>query len=151
MSTWEDYTPDEWREISASTSFDDVPTHQVALLHRHWIWANYGCRAHEEALTQEVWDDVEDFGARTPWAMYIWYGLLYAVIEGLTERRVRLGGRLVDDLRAIREPLREARNATFHVGAAEEYSGHATLRDREEPGECTSDHARAPGARTAPA
>lgn len=121
MSTRNGYTEDEWEEISASASFDDVPTHQVALLHRHWIWADYSRRAHEDSLANEDWDDVEDFGARTPWAMYTWYGLLYAVVEGLTDRKVRLGGQLVTDLRTIREPLREARNATFHVGGADAY------------------------------
>ncbi|HEY1514866.1 MAG TPA: hypothetical protein VGF91_00520 [Solirubrobacteraceae bacterium] len=121
MSTSNDYTRDEWQEISASASFDNVPTHQVALLHRHWIWANYSRRTHQDALANEDRNDVEDFGARTPWAMYTWYGLLCAVIEGLTDRQVRLGGRLVTDLRAIREPLREARNATFHVGGADGY------------------------------
>jgi hypothetical protein len=53
--------------------------------------------------------------------MYVWYGLLYAVIEGLTEREVKLGGTLVQDVRAIREPLRQARNATFHVGGEDTY------------------------------
>lgn len=121
MIVWRPYTDDEWREISASASFEGVPTHQVALLHRHWIWANYGRRAHEQAIATEDWNDVEDFTARTPWAMYIWYGLLYSVIEGLDNRRVKLGGRLVSDLRAIREPLSKARNATFHVGATDGY------------------------------
>jgi len=117
----EDYTQDEWREISASASFEGVPTDQVALLHRHWIWANFGQQAYEDALVNEDWNDVEDFAARTPWAMYVWYGLLYAVIEGLTDRKVGVGGRLVNDIRAIREPLRQARNATFHTGGTNAY------------------------------
>ena len=87
MSTWNDYTAEEWQEISANASFDDVLTHQVALLHRHWIWANHSRRAHEDAMATEEWNDVEDFAARTPWAMYTWYGLLYAVIEGFTDRK----------------------------------------------------------------
>jgi hypothetical protein len=82
MSSWEDYTEGEWQEISDRSSLKGVPTHQVGLLHRHWIWANFGRRGYEDALTIEEWNDVEDFAARTPWAMYIWYGLLYAVIEG---------------------------------------------------------------------
>jgi hypothetical protein len=91
------------------------------LLHRHWIWANWSRLAFVDALANEDWNDFENFVARTPWAMYTWYGLLCAVIEGLTDRKVRLGGRLVADVRAIREPLREARNATFHVGGADAY------------------------------
>jgi hypothetical protein len=133
MSESSDYTRDERQEISDRSSFDAVEHHQVALLHRHWIWANYARRAHDDALQTEQWDDVEDFTARTPWAMYMWYGLLYAVIEGLTQRRVRLGGRLVEDLRAIREPLKHARNATFHVGDGDAYWDMRLVEIAENP------------------
>ena len=115
----DNYTLDEWREIAPTVSFDEVPTHQVALLHVRWIWANHSRWAFGDAL--DDWTDLEDFTARAPWAMYVWYGLFYAVIEGLTERKVRLGGRLAVDLRTIREPLRDARNATFHVGDSDGY------------------------------
>lgn len=116
-----DYTPVEWRDIASSACFDDVPWHQVMLLHRHWIWANHARRCFEDALQNEDWNDKESFTARTPWAMYIWYGLLCALIEGVAKRKVKYGGRLARDIREIREPLREARNATFHVGGADAY------------------------------
>jgi hypothetical protein len=121
MSAWRDYTPDEWGEISAGTSFDGVPTHQVGLLHRHWIWANYARRTHDAALANDDRADSLDFASRSVWAMYLWYALLYAVIKGLTDRQIKLGSPLVADLRAVREPLREARNATFHVGNKTKY------------------------------
>ena len=109
------YTTDEWQEISDGASFDAVDDEQLMRLHRHWIWANYAKREFEEALSTEGWDDVTSWVARVPWAMYIWYGLLWAVIAGYTSRRIWLCGQLREDIRPLREPLRDARNATFHV------------------------------------
>ena len=54
-------------------------------------------------------------------AMFTWYSLLWSVIEGLRQRRVRIRGALVKDIRRIDEPLRNARNAVFHVGSEEGY------------------------------
>src|SRR5450755_1274940 len=56
-----------------------------------------------------------DWVARVPWAMFVWYGLLYAVIAGSSSRGIRYGGELAKDVRILREPLRDARNAVFHV------------------------------------
>jgi hypothetical protein len=109
------YTTDEWQEISEGTSFDAVDREQVLRLHRHWIWANNAKREFEAAISTEGWDDYEDFTARAPWAMYMWYGLLSAVIAGYTSRRIGFRGRLREDIRPLREPLRNARNAAFHV------------------------------------
>ncbi len=110
-----DYTTDEWQEISDGATFDAVDDEQLMRLHRHWIWANYAKGEFEEALNTEGWDDVTSFVARVPWAMYMWYSLLWAVIAGYTKRGIRLGGQLGEDIRPLREPLRDARNATFHV------------------------------------
>lgn len=91
------------------TSFEAVPTRQVGLLHRHWIWANHARRTFDETLANDDREDVLDFASRRIWAMYLWYGLIYTVIEGLTDRKVQLAGRFVHDIRAIREPLRQPR------------------------------------------
>ena len=109
------YTTDEWREISDGATFDAVDDEQLMRLHRHWIWANYARLEFQEALSTEGWDDVTDWAARVPWAMYMWYALLAAVIAGYTSRGIKLSGQLRDDIRPLREPLRDARNATFHV------------------------------------
>jgi hypothetical protein len=43
------------------------------------------------------------------------YGLLWAVIEGARVRRIRLAAPISTDIRRVADPLREGRNATFHV------------------------------------
>lgn len=120
MDPWE-YSTEEWREISESTVFGALPTHQIGLLHRHWLWADHARLTFEDAVRSDTRTDAMDFASRRNWATYVWYGLLYALIEGLTERKVRCGGELARDVRAIREPLRQARNATFHVGGEDSY------------------------------
>ena len=109
------YTTDEWEEIAEGASFDSVDDEQLARLHRHWLWADHARRTFDDALSTEGWGDYESWAARLPWAMYVWYGLLSAVIEGYYSRRIPVRGKLRDDLRPMRGPLRAARNATFHV------------------------------------
>jgi hypothetical protein len=109
------YTLAEWQEISETTSFAAVDDEQLMRVHRHWIWANNARLVFENALGAEGWDDYEDFTSRVPWAMYMWYGLLSAVIAGYTSRKIPIRGLLRDDVRPLREPLRRARNAAFHV------------------------------------
>jgi hypothetical protein len=114
------YTVEEWDAIKERASLADIPDDQLMLLHRHWIWADHARLTFEEALRTEKWDH-EDIKERTPWAMYTWYGLLYVLIEGATQRRMRFQGELLRDVRQIRDALREARNATFHVGSPDTY------------------------------
>jgi hypothetical protein len=109
------YSLEEWREIANSASFQAVDDEQLMRLHRHWIWASYSKREFEEALLKEGWSDVDNWVARVPWAMFLWYGLLYAVIAGYSSRGIRYGGELARDVRSVREPLKDARNAAFHV------------------------------------
>jgi hypothetical protein len=109
------YTAEEWREISDGASFDAVGDEQVWRLHRHWIWADHARREFENALSAEGWNDVTQFARRVPWAMYMWYGLLWALIEGYTSRQIKICGQLREDIRPLREPLRTARHAAFHV------------------------------------
>lgn len=53
---------------------------------------------------------------RDLWANYVYCGLLYVVIEGMTKRGVQYRGSLAKDIRRMRQPLNKARDATFHVG-----------------------------------
>jgi hypothetical protein len=115
MPIGERYTTQEWREITKSLSFTAVDNEQLSRLHRHWIWANHAKSTFDSALTTEGWPDASVWTGRAPWAMFMWYALLSAVIAGLTSRRVRYRGALAKDVHTIREPLRNARNATFHV------------------------------------
>ena len=115
-----EYSPTEWNEIALSTSLANLATDQVILLYRHWLWAEYSRQVYEDELA--VWMEnalsVEDLSymGRDVWALFVWSGLLFVVIEGMTQRRVRFGGNLVSDIRQIRDRMNDARNATFHVG-----------------------------------
>lgn len=120
MPVGEHYTTDEWDEISRAASFDAVDGEQLLRLHRHWLWADHARSDFDDSLAGEGWDP-EDFASRRHWAMYIWYSLLYAVIAGYTRRRITLRGSLKADIRSLREPMRDARNATLHVEEDREY------------------------------
>lgn len=113
------YTAEQWAQIVDDRPLNLIDAEQLGLLHRHWLWADHGRRWFDRALTERPSDlpvspkhMYEEWGA----AMYVWYGLLWSVIDGLTLRRARLQGGLRDDVRRVREPLRQARNAVFHVG-----------------------------------
>jgi hypothetical protein len=118
----EEYTPREWVEIAAGASFGDLPTDQVLVLYRHWLWAQFAHEAYEEELEVSEPAVAERFMmGRDLWALYVWCGLLFVLIEGMTQRRVRYAGKLANDIGEIREPLNAARNAAFHVGAKDSY------------------------------
>jgi hypothetical protein len=88
------YSPSEWDEIAGTTSFGDLPTDQALLLYRHWLWADYSHQVYEDEL--EIWMEEKirfDVMGRDLWALYVWSGLLFVVIEGMTQRRIRFGGR----------------------------------------------------------
>jgi hypothetical protein len=115
------YTVQEWQAITKSASFDRVDDEQLARIHRHWIWADHAKRTFEEALTSEGSDDADNWSRRLPWAMFLWYGFLYVVLEGFTARRILSKGPLSIDVHQIREPLRNARHAMFHVDRDHDY------------------------------
>jgi hypothetical protein len=48
-------------------------------------------------------------------AMYLWYGLLWVVIEGVRDRRIDLRGRFAEDIERLEPTLRPCRNAIFHI------------------------------------
>jgi hypothetical protein len=121
MPIGEHYTTEEWQVISEAASFDAVDPEQLGRLHRQWIWADYAKREFDEARVTEGWDDYEDWTARVPWAMFLWHGLLYVVMAGYTARKIAIQGQLRDDIRSVREPLHDARNAMFHVEEDRDY------------------------------
>lgn len=86
-------------------------------LHRHWIWANAAFRWFERELarpTRVASEDI-DLASDRALSMYLWYSLLWSVIEGIQKHSVVIKGTFREDLRKVREPLREARNAVMHV------------------------------------
>jgi hypothetical protein len=111
------YTDDEWRDAAPDRPLSAVDHDQLLLLHRHWIWANW----------QREQFDAELRAGRTPegpppdlvsaatTAMFLWYALVWSVIEAFRARRIELGGRFEGDIESIGEDLRRCRNAVFHV------------------------------------
>jgi hypothetical protein len=65
-----------------------------------------------------------DLASDRSFSMFLWYSLLWSVIEGIQKHPVVIGGAFRDDLRKVREPLHQARNAVMHV------SDHAYYNDR---------------------
>ena len=51
-------------------------------------------------------------------AMYLWYALLWSVIEGFNKRAIKFEGRLKEDVDSISAGLRRCRNAVFHIPRA---------------------------------
>jgi hypothetical protein len=47
--------------------------------------------------------------------MYLWYSLLWVVIEGFQDRGIDLRGPMAEDIEDVGGRLRRCRNAIFHV------------------------------------
>jgi hypothetical protein len=54
-------------------------------------------------------------------AMFLWYALLWSVIEGFNARGIELRGRFAEDIESISDGLRRCRNAVFHISEDEYY------------------------------
>ena len=118
-----DYTDDEWRQITAGARpLQGLSANQGMTLHRHWMWANAARDWFDQKLGER--DKTLAFevqlGDEASAAMYVWYGLLWSVIEGTRARRINLGTPMSTDIRQIGEALRDARNAAFHVGPVDQ-------------------------------
>ncbi len=110
------YTDEEWTEAAAGRPMAALSDERFMTLHRHWIWANSAFRWFERELgrASSAGGDV-DLTSDRSFSMYLWYSLLWSVIEAIQKHPVVIRGAFRDDLRKIREPLREARNAVMHV------------------------------------
>ena len=119
----------------------DVDVNQVFLLHRHWIWANYQRSRFESTLKDAPPPDEGAFMADECWAsMYLWYGLLWSVIEAFDARGIEIRGPMRADIDQLSETLRRCRNVVFHVSDKDQndirlfefmqlpYSAHALTR-----------------------
>lgn len=111
------YTDAEWHDAVEGRPLAEISDERFLTLHRHWIWANSAFRWFERELatpTRATSEDI-DLTSSDAFLMYLWYSLLWSVIEGIQKLPVVIGGAFRDDLRMVREPLREARNAVMHV------------------------------------
>jgi hypothetical protein len=80
------------------------------------MWANQQRHAFyaEQAARTEA-PDGSHLADKSTGYMLMWYALLYAVVETVSERGVELRGQFGADIAALEDPLRLCRNATLHV------------------------------------
>lgn len=124
-----EYGDAEWQEAAGHHPLSALDEPQVALLHRHWMWANIqrdAFRKRSEPL------DFENLGDKGVCAIFLWYSLLWSVIEGVEERGVDIRGRFAEDIEAIADPLRRCRNAVFHI-SRDKYYDKRLFEIMEEP------------------
>jgi hypothetical protein len=90
---------------------------EAFLIYRHWIWANLQKISFEQSFeSKEMFDPPEmAMVGRGPIFMFVWYGLLWSVIESIEERKFDLYGPLRDDIAHMRDALKRCRNALMHV------------------------------------
>jgi len=114
-----EYSEDEWRRSAAHRPLRDVNVNQIALLYRHWIWANVQRKRFEATMGTAAKPDAGGaFLIDECWtAMYLWYALTWSVLEGFNDRDIDLRGPLADDVNVVSDPLRRCRNAVLHVSA----------------------------------
>ena len=110
------YTEEEWAEAVDGRPMEALSDERFMTLHRHWIWANSAFRWFERELQKPV-PETEgiDLASDRSFSMYLWYSLLWSVIEGVQKHAVMIQGAFREDLRKVREPLHDARNAVMHV------------------------------------
>jgi hypothetical protein len=88
-------------------------------IHRHWIWANWVKKQFDGSIQSfPVSKNRMQEWFITPPGIYmcIWYGLLFAVCEGLRGQKVIIR-EIQSDFDRIYPALKHFRNAVFHVQA----------------------------------
>lgn len=120
--TDDEYSAAELAEAVGCRPLSGLPYMDVGLLYWRWVWASRIRQHFLAALDRE--DDAERFDEGTgepkfeadSWMfMYLWYGLLWAVVEALDERGVEFSNRLSEDIENLSDGLRLTRNAVFHI------------------------------------
>jgi hypothetical protein len=122
------YSERDWIESAGHFPLSTRPPEDLALLHRHWIWADQ-MRDTLDGLIGAQTDAANsgpamlaspDFGF-----MFAWYAMLSAVIEACVApaegRSVDLRGPFRSDIQELMDVLRRFRNAILHVPRAGDY------------------------------
>ena len=116
MAAYE-YSENDWRTSAGHRPLAGVDVNQVVLLHQHWIAANLQRARFHELLPDAKGPAVDEafLSSECFVAMYLWYALLWVVIEGFQDRGIEISGPMRADIEAMATPLRRCRNAIFHV------------------------------------
>lgn len=113
-----DYAPEEWGTSAGHFPLRGCTDEELALVHRHWMWANQQREAFDRSLTAA---DLRDPGPAmlatvSMGFMFAWYGMLWAVVEACVEdRRLPIAGAFQADIEHMSDLLRRCRNAVLHV------------------------------------
>ena len=119
MATEIDYSPEEWQASAAHFPLKDCPREELLLLHRHWMWANVQREAMAQTFVTQG-EPVDDWPAgmasRGIGFMFVWYGMLWSVIEACTvERKFDLRGAFKAEIDEVSPKLKKCRHAIMHV------------------------------------
>src|SRR5688572_28646784 len=114
-----DYTSDEWKRSAGHFPLSNRPAEDLVLLHRHWMWANQEREAFDSWTVKSAQLPHEPgplmMATREIGFMFVWYGLLWAVVEACVDpaerRNVPLSGPFRADIDSISSILRPCRNA----------------------------------------
>jgi hypothetical protein len=111
------YDEAEWAASAGHGPLLASKAGEAFLIYRHWVWANLQRISFEQSLeSKETFDPPEMvMVGRGPIFMFVWYGLLWSVIEAIEERKFDLRGPLRDDIAPMRDALKHCRNAIMHV------------------------------------
>lgn len=88
------YSDDEWAAAVDGRPMAVLSDERFMTLHRHWIWADSAFRWFEREITgpKVVLSEEIDLAGDRSFSMYLWYSLLWSVIEGIQRHPVVLGG-----------------------------------------------------------
>ena len=118
MTSEIDYSAAAWQESCGHLPLRNMPREELLLLHRHWMWAN----AQREAMGQTFGKEAESLEAGPLMMatkgisfMFVWYGLLWSVIEATRARRLDLRGAFDAEITEVSPKLRKCRHAIMHV------------------------------------
>jgi len=111
------YDEDEWAASAGHGPLLQTKPGEAFLIHRHWMWANVQKLAFDKAMNdKEAFEPIEMvMVARSVSFMFVWYGMLWSVIEALHKRNIVLRGPLGADIARVRRALKKCRNAIMHV------------------------------------
>jgi hypothetical protein len=122
------YTEQEWADATEHRPLRALAPNELALLHRHWMWANQVREAFDATLSDpsdRVLDSPAMLASRTFGLLFVWYALLYVVVEASVDpkelRNLDIRGRFRADIDSVCGVLRQCRNAVLHVPRSGEY------------------------------
>ena len=120
----DDYPDAEWKASVGHSPLVGRPHEDLLLLHRHWMWANQQREVFERLICERTEEELLKMGAgalatKQFGFMFVWYGLLWSVIEACIDpkegRNVDLRGPFRADIDKLAPTLRVCRNAILHV------------------------------------